>query len=120
MQRCTLGAGWLVSPRDALALSSMVAFGIGLAGLLMAIRSGRRGDRLAWIAVFGVLFMLIAIAGLSWIALDRRGVPWLVHPASALAGMAYLTLRRSHAVAAVFIPDRAARSPGARPSLRSA
>jgi GGDEF domain-containing protein len=87
----TLGAGWVVSPRDALALSSLVAFGIGLAGLLIAIRSGRRGDRLAWLAVFGVVFMLIALAGLSWIALDRRGVPWLVHPASALAGMAYLT-----------------------------
>jgi GGDEF domain-containing protein len=87
----TLGAGWLLSPRGALALSSVVAFGIGLAGLLVAIRSGRRGDRLAWIAAAGVVFMLAAIAGLSWIALDRRGVPWLVHPASALAGMAYLT-----------------------------
>jgi hypothetical protein len=87
----TLGAGWLVSARQALALSSMVAFGIGLAGLLVAIRSGRRGDRLAWLAVSGVTFMLLAIAGLSWIALDRRGVPWLVHPASAVAGMAYLT-----------------------------
>ncbi len=87
----TLGAGWLVNARQALALSSLVALGIGLAGLLIAIRSGRRGDRLAWIAVFGVVFMLVALAGLSWIALDRRGVPWLVHPASALAGMAYLT-----------------------------
>ncbi|HXE51140.1 MAG TPA: diguanylate cyclase, partial [Ramlibacter sp.] len=87
----TLVAGWLLSPRSALALSSVVAFGIGLAGLLVAIRGGRRGDRLAWIAVAGVVFMLAAIAGLSWIALDRRGVPWLVHPASALAGMAYLT-----------------------------
>jgi GGDEF domain-containing protein len=87
----TLGTGWLVSPRNALALSSVVAFGIGLAGLLIAVRSGRRGDRLAWLAVFGVMFMLVALAGLSWIALDRRGVPWLVHPASALAGMAYLT-----------------------------
>jgi GGDEF domain-containing protein len=35
--------------------------------------------------------MLVALAGLSWIALDRRGVPWLVHPVSASAGMAYLT-----------------------------
>jgi GGDEF domain-containing protein len=87
----TLGAGWLVSATQALALSSLVAFGIGLAGLLVAIRSGRHGDRLAWLAVSGVAFMLVAIAGLSWIALDRQGVPWLVHPVSALAGMAYLT-----------------------------
>lgn len=87
----TLGAGWLFSPRQALALGSGVAFGTGVGGLLMAIRSARRGDRLAWIAAFGVTFMLVAIGGLSWIALDRRGVPWLVHPASAMAGMAYLT-----------------------------
>jgi GGDEF domain-containing protein len=87
----TLAAGWLVSPKEALGLSSIVAFGIGLAGLALAMQSGRRGDRLAWIAVVGVVCMLIAIAGLSWIALDRRGVPWLVHPASAIAGMAYLT-----------------------------
>ena len=87
----TLGAGWLVDARDSLALSSVVAFAIGLAGLATAIRSARRGDRLARIAVFGVSFMLAAIAGLSWIALDRAGVPWLVHPASALAGIAYLT-----------------------------
>ncbi|HXD41022.1 MAG TPA: GGDEF domain-containing protein [Ramlibacter sp.] len=87
----TLGAGWLVSPMNALALSSVAAFGIGVAGLLAAARSARRGDRLAWFAVFGVVFMLMALAGLSWIALDRRGVPWLVHPLSALAGMAYLT-----------------------------
>jgi GGDEF domain-containing protein len=87
----TLGAGWLVSARDALALSSVVAFGIGVAGLLIGIRSAQRGDRLAWSAVFGVIFMLVALGGLSWIALDRRGVPWLVHPASALAGIAYLT-----------------------------
>lgn len=86
-----LGAGWLVSARDALALSSIVAFCIGLAGLAVAARSAQRGDRLAWLAVVGVIFMLVAIAGLSWIALDRRGVPWVVHPLSALAGMAYLT-----------------------------
>jgi GGDEF domain-containing protein len=88
----TLGAGWLVSARQALALSSAVAFGIGLAGLAISIRSGRRGDRLAWIAAIGVTFMLVALGGLSWIALDRSAVPWLVHPASALAGMSYLTI----------------------------
>jgi GGDEF domain-containing protein len=87
----TVAAGWLLTARHALALSSTVAFGIGLAGLIVAARSARRGDRLAWIAVFGVCFMLVALAGLSWIALDRAGVPWLVHPASAVAGIAYLT-----------------------------
>ena len=87
----TVAAGWLLTASQALALSSIVAFGVGLAGLLVAVRSARRGDRLARFAVFGVSFMLVALAGLSWIALDRTGVPWLVHPASALAGIAYLT-----------------------------
>jgi GGDEF domain-containing protein len=87
----TLGAGWLTSARLALALSSLVAIAIGLAGLGITIRSARRGDRLAWLAAAGVTFMLVAIAGLTWIALDRNGVPWLVHPASAVAGTAYLT-----------------------------
>lgn len=87
----TLAAGWLGSPRTALMLSSLVAFGIGLGGLAFAVRSVRRGDRLAWNAVFGVAFMLVAIAGLTWIALDRGGAPWPAHVASALAGMAYLT-----------------------------
>jgi GGDEF domain-containing protein len=87
----TFAAGWLGTPQQALALSSLVAIGSGVAGLMVSIRSGRRGDRLAWLAAMGVAFMLVALAGLSWIALDRRGVPWLVHPASAVAGMAYLT-----------------------------
>lgn len=87
----TLGVGWLVSAREALALSSFVAFCIGLVGLVTAVRSARRGNRLAWLTVVGVVFMLMAIAGLTWIALDRQGVPWLVHPASALAGIIYVT-----------------------------
>jgi GGDEF domain-containing protein len=87
----TVAAGWLLTARQALALSSAVAFAAGLAALLVAIRSAQRGDRLARFAVFGVSFMLVAMAGLSWIALDRTGVPWLVHPVSALAGIAYLT-----------------------------
>jgi GGDEF domain-containing protein len=81
---------WLLDPRHALAFGSIVAAGIGVAGLLIAIRSASRGDRLAWEAVFGVTFMLVTLSGLSWIALDRNGVPWQVHLASALGGMAYL------------------------------
>ncbi|MEP6773620.1 MAG: GGDEF domain-containing protein, partial [Polaromonas sp.] len=33
---------------------------------------------------------LVAIAGLSWIALDRHEVPWQVHAVSAVAGTCYL------------------------------
>jgi GGDEF domain-containing protein len=83
--------GWLVEPRQALEISTAVSFAGGVAGLAMGLRSALRGDRLAWIACFGVACMLVAMAGVSWIALERRGVPWLVHPVSAVAGMAYLT-----------------------------
>jgi GGDEF domain-containing protein len=83
-------AGWAMSPAGALALSSVMAFGVGLAALGICVRSALRGDRLAWAAVLGVLLMLTAVAGLSWIALDRERVPAAVHLVSAGAGMAYL------------------------------
>lgn len=82
---------WMVAPRQALVLSSGMALTVAVAGLLIGIRSAQRGDRLAWLAVFAVASMLLSLGGVVWIALDRRGVPWPVHAASALAGMAYLT-----------------------------
>jgi len=90
-----LAAGWLMAPTAALALSSALAVGIGIAGMLMCVRSARRGDRLAWVAVSGVGLMLVAVTGLAWIALDRDGVPWQVYAASALSGMAYLAAMAS-------------------------
>jgi GGDEF domain-containing protein len=85
-----LAAGWLLDATQALALGSVVALGIGGAGWVIAIRSARRGDRQAWLAVCGITFMLVALGGLSWIAMNREGVPWQVHLTSAVAGMAYL------------------------------
>lgn len=85
-----LGAGWLVDAPHSLALSSVMAFAVGATMLVICVRSARRGDRLAWVAVSGVCFMLVAVGGLSWIALNREGVPWGVHAASATAAMAYL------------------------------
>ncbi|AEG93135.1 GGDEF domain-containing protein [Ramlibacter tataouinensis] len=85
-----LALGWLLDPFHALALSSLWSCGVGAAGLLLCLRGALRGDPLGWLAVAGVSFMLLAVVGLSWIALDRQGVPWPVHAASALAGMAYL------------------------------
>ena len=86
-----LCAGWLLDPTQSLALSSLMAFGIGASMLLAGIRSAQRGDRLAWVAVSGVTCMLVAVGGLSWIALNRDGVPWPVHAVSAVAGMAYMS-----------------------------
>lgn len=86
---------WLLTAVQALALGLGMAFGLGLAALGAALRSAYRGDRLGWVAVSGVFFMLIAIAGLSWIALAREQVPWQVHAVSALAGTAYLVMMAS-------------------------
>jgi GGDEF domain-containing protein len=82
--------GWWLEAAQALALSSVMAFGVAASMLLVCIRSAQRGDRLAWVAVSGVSFMLVAVTGLSWIALDRDDVPPAVHAVSAVAGIAYL------------------------------
>jgi GGDEF domain-containing protein len=83
--------GWMLEPKGALALSSAVALLAAAFALAACVRSALRGDRLAWLAVWGVTFMLVALAGLSWIALDREHVPWWVHALSAVAGTAYLS-----------------------------
>lgn len=90
-----IGAGWLLEPAEALALSSLMAFAGGGGALVLCMRSAVRGDRQARTAIAGVFFMLVAMAGLSWIALDQGGVPWWVHALSALAGMAYLQVMAS-------------------------
>jgi GGDEF domain-containing protein len=87
----TLGAGWTLAAWQALLLGSVVAFLVGTAMWFVAIRAASRGDRLAWMTVAGVGFMLVSLAGLSWIALDRS-VGWPVHAVSAMAGMAYLSV----------------------------
>lgn len=88
-------AGWLLTPTLALALGLVMAFLMGMVALVLCLRNARRGDSLAWAAVAGVLFMLIAITGLGWIALDRAHAPWQVHAMSALAGTAYLAAMAS-------------------------
>jgi GGDEF domain-containing protein len=86
-----VAVSWLLPPWPALALGCGVALAVGASGLAIGVRSAERGDRPAWAAVFAVTSMLVSLGGVSWIALDRGGVPWGVHIVSALAGMAYLT-----------------------------
>ena len=87
----TLSAGWLLSPWMALVLGLGQASLLALVALGLSLRSAWHRERLAWMAVVGVFFMLIALAGLGWIALDQDHlVPWQVHVASALAGTVYL------------------------------
>lgn len=88
-------SGWLTQPQQALRLSLAMVYLLGLTALILSLRSALRGDRLAWVAVSGVSFMLLALAGLGWIALDRAHVPWQVHAASAIAGTAYLATMSS-------------------------
>jgi len=90
-----IALGWVLSPQQSLMLSLAAAALLGLAALVFSLRSAQRGDRLAWVAVAGVLFMLVAIAGLSWMALDRAHVPWQAHAVTALAGTAYLATMAS-------------------------
>ena len=85
-----LGAGWLLDPAGSLALSSVMALAVGVTMLVICIGRARQGDRPAWVAFWGVSFMLVALCGLSWIALAREEAPWQVHVASALASTAYL------------------------------
>ncbi len=84
-----LVASWLLDAGQALALGSLCAFGVGAAMLVIAVRGALRGDRAGWTAVAGIVCMLVAIAGLSWIALSRT-TAWPVHALSATAGVAYL------------------------------
>lgn len=82
--------GWQLPANQSLALGLGMACLLGTVALGAALRSVYRRERLAWIAVAGVFFMLVAIAGLGWIALARGQVPWQVHAVSALAGTAYV------------------------------
>ena len=85
-----MGVGWLLPPLQALALGAAMACLLGGEALFLALRSAARGERLAKVAVAGLCFMLVALIGLSWIALDRAHVPWQVHAVSAVAGTAFL------------------------------
>lgn len=85
-----MAAGWLLPPVPSLALGLGFAATLGMLGLAASLRSVYRGYRLAWAAVLGVFFMLVAMLGLGWIALARGEEPWPVHAVSALAGTAYL------------------------------
>ena len=67
-----IALGWALSPQQSLMLSLAAAALMGFVALALSLRSALRGDRLAWVAVAGVVFMLVAIAGLSWAALDRQ------------------------------------------------
>lgn len=83
-------ATWFVGPFEALVIGTTVTLALSADVLVRALRSALEGDRQAWLAVFALVCMLIAIAGLSWIAFAGTSVAWPVHAASAVAAMCYL------------------------------
>ena len=85
-----LAAGWLLPPLQALGLAMAQSWLLGVVALALSVRSALRGDRLAPVTMLGLFFMLVALAGLSWIALDRAHVPWPIHVVSAMAGTVYM------------------------------
>ena len=85
-------AGWRLPPLQFLTVIVGVACLLGFIALAAALRSALRGDRLAWAAVGAICCMLVALLGLSWIALDRARAPWLLHAVSAFAATLYLAI----------------------------
>ncbi len=85
-----IAATWLGGPFEALVIGTTVTLALSADVLVRALRSALQGDRQAWLAVFALVCMLVAIAGLSWIAFAGPAVAWPVHAASAVAAMCYL------------------------------
>ncbi len=83
-------ATWIVGPSQALVVGTTITLALSADVLVRALRSALQGDRHAWQAVFALVCMLAAIAGLSWIAMSGSRVAWPVHAASAVAAMCYL------------------------------
>jgi len=81
--------GWAMSPAQSLAMGSALAMLVGLTALAVCVWGLLRGDRLGWLTVAAVFLMLVAIGGLSAIALGRVQ-DWPLHALSATAGMGYL------------------------------
>ena len=86
-----IGVGWILEPTEALVVSWISTFAIGTVMMVIALRATTRGNRLARTTVAGMSLMLLALGGLSWIALERSG-SWPVHALSALASMGFLSV----------------------------
>ena len=87
--------GWQLTGRDFLLLGTVMATLLGLVALVAAIRKAWSGDRLAWAMVFAICCMLVALVGLSAIALDRVEASWRLHAVSALAATLYMVTMAS-------------------------
>ena len=87
---CVLLLGWLLPAKVLSVLSTSVACLLGLVALGATLKRAFNGDRLAWAVGFAICCMLVAMLGLSAIALDRHQSDWRLHAVSALASTLYM------------------------------
>ena len=90
-----LGSGWFLKTTGFLVVATTMAFLLGLLALAAAFKSALRGDRLAWAVTGAICSMLVALAGLSLIAIDRANASWTLHAVSAMAATLYLATMAS-------------------------
>lgn len=95
LQLVALLVGWQLGPKDFLILSTAMASLLGFIALAAAVKRALSGDRLAWAIVFAICCMLLALVGLSAIALDRERASWQLHAVSALAATLYMVTMAS-------------------------
>ena len=85
-----LGLGWVLSPVQALTVSSVISCGLAVFALLTSLRNAGKGERLAWLAVVSVFCILVALSGFAWIALNRDKLLMGVHVVTAVAATLYV------------------------------
>jgi GGDEF domain-containing protein len=83
-------AGWVLQPLQALAISSVASCLLALFALMTSFRNAVKGERLAWVAVVSVFCILVALAGFAWIALRRDQALLSVHVITAVAATLYV------------------------------
>jgi GGDEF domain-containing protein len=86
-----LGTGWLLPPLGALVLSTGMGVLVVAIAWSASLGSALRGARFGTQSVIGVSCMAVAIAGLTWYALDPEQVTTLDHVVTALAGIAFVS-----------------------------
>ena len=82
--------GWLL-PATLFFMACTVAAGLlGLLALGASVKRAVNADPLAWVVVFAICCMLVAMVGLDAIALDRAEADWALHALSAFAATLYM------------------------------
>ena len=84
------GAGWYLTPVQSLTLASCLGLGLCALAFAICVRSVVRGDQLAQSAAIAVAFLILALGGMSWIALHRQNAAAWIYVLSAASATLYL------------------------------